>query len=267
MHIILSPHLDDAAFSCGGLIHHLKAAGEAVAVINLFAGIPPAHGPLSPLASALHERMHGVEGVVEVRRREDEEALQLLGVRPVHLDFYDCIYRGIPAQEAWYYPSLEAVFGRVHPDEAGLPDQLLPHVRGFDTGPGVRWYAPLGVGGHVDHQHAFEVARRLSEQGEDIWYYEDFPYADTSVPHPLVSTMPHTLEARIRLLGGSSRTITLAPDALTKHVAAASCYASQLDMMFGSAAEMQRRMVRFFRPSAAANPALRLWQRRVSGNQ
>jgi enoyl reductase-like protein len=39
-HIYISPHLDDAALSCGGLIANQIARGESVQAINIFAGIP-----------------------------------------------------------------------------------------------------------------------------------------------------------------------------------------------------------------------------------
>ncbi len=41
-HIVLSPHLDDAALSCGGFIARMTAAGERVLVVNVCSGIPSA---------------------------------------------------------------------------------------------------------------------------------------------------------------------------------------------------------------------------------
>ncbi|RMD73788.1 MAG: PIG-L family deacetylase, partial [Chloroflexi bacterium] len=34
-HIVLSPHLDDAALSCGGFIARATALGEPVLVVNI----------------------------------------------------------------------------------------------------------------------------------------------------------------------------------------------------------------------------------------
>jgi LmbE family N-acetylglucosaminyl deacetylase len=55
-HIFLSPHLDDAVLSCGGLLAQLTQQGQAVRVINIFAGIPPANRPLSAFARYQHRQ-------------------------------------------------------------------------------------------------------------------------------------------------------------------------------------------------------------------
>jgi LmbE family N-acetylglucosaminyl deacetylase len=39
-HVFLAPHPDDAAFSCGGLIHSIRELGQNVAVVTVFSGGP-----------------------------------------------------------------------------------------------------------------------------------------------------------------------------------------------------------------------------------
>ena len=41
-HVFVSPHPDDAALSCGGLIHSLRELGQNVAVLSVFSGGPDA---------------------------------------------------------------------------------------------------------------------------------------------------------------------------------------------------------------------------------
>jgi len=53
--IYLSPHLDDAALSCGGLLWEQSQAGDEVAVWSICAGDPPP-GRLSPFARSLQAR-------------------------------------------------------------------------------------------------------------------------------------------------------------------------------------------------------------------
>ena len=79
--IFLSPHLDDAVLSCGGMIYQLAQAGQAVQVITIFAGDPPP-GLLSPFAQSLHDRWQA--GSV-ARRSEDIEALTLLGAEAIQV--------------------------------------------------------------------------------------------------------------------------------------------------------------------------------------
>jgi len=83
---VISPHLDDAVFSCGGLI---AAAADPV-VVTVLAGIPdaklevPEWDCAAGFDSVLHAVMH--------RRREDARGLVTLGARPEWLDFLDGQY-------------------------------------------------------------------------------------------------------------------------------------------------------------------------------
>ena len=40
-HLFLSPHYDDAVYSCGGTLASLTTAGENVTVLTVCAGSPP----------------------------------------------------------------------------------------------------------------------------------------------------------------------------------------------------------------------------------
>ena len=87
---ILSPHLDDAVLSCW----HLLAGPGEVAVINVFAGIPPTGAP-----AGWWDRMTGhadAQAVVRARRDEDRAALALAQREAVNLDFLDRQYRPGP---------------------------------------------------------------------------------------------------------------------------------------------------------------------------
>ncbi|MFZ9960453.1 MAG: PIG-L family deacetylase, partial [Candidatus Limnocylindrus sp.] len=46
-HIFISPHPDDAALSCGGLIAHLRELGQNVIIISVFSG----HGDLTRMST------------------------------------------------------------------------------------------------------------------------------------------------------------------------------------------------------------------------
>src|SRR6185295_1884137 len=109
--IYLSPHLDDAVFSCGGMIHRHIRAGGRVVVVTVCTGDPPP-GLLSDFAESLHERWQAQAKapaapaeVVRQRRNEDLDALAALGAQAVHLDVPDCIYRLSPASGRPLYAS------------------------------------------------------------------------------------------------------------------------------------------------------------------
>lgn len=83
---VISPHLDDAVFSCGCLI----AASQAPLVITVFAGVPP-HDTPAPEWDQAAGFTTGSEAV-QARRKEDARALGILGAEPVWLDFLDGQY-------------------------------------------------------------------------------------------------------------------------------------------------------------------------------
>jgi LmbE family N-acetylglucosaminyl deacetylase len=170
-HVYLSPHLDDAVFSCGGLIARQVAAGDTVTVLTICAGDPP-EGQLSDLARALHLTWGVDDSPVKSRREEDRAACARLGASPIHLDIPDAVYRSHPSSEP-VYPSFDDVFGRLHPAESELLDELtrslVDRVSTEDA-----LYVPLGIGRHVDHQLARLAAENLDRS---LRYYRDMPYA------------------------------------------------------------------------------------------
>lgn len=170
--IYLSPHLDDAVYSCGGLIAEQTQAGDQVAIWTVCAG-EPEPDRFSPLAEALHARWETGPQSVAARRREDRQAVARLLAVPRHLDLLDCIYRKHPEAGEFLYPTLEAVFGPLHPVEEGLVDWLAGWLR-EEVPAGAVVVCPLALGGHVDHRLTRAAVERA---GIRPCFYADFPYA------------------------------------------------------------------------------------------
>jgi LmbE family N-acetylglucosaminyl deacetylase len=183
--IYLSPHLDDAVYSCGGLIWQQTRAGDRVEVWTLCAGDPP-DDRYSPFAQELHARWETPQDSVARRRDEDRRACLAVGAAPRYFPVPDCIYRrpgldywNLPqaappaAEQISLYPDREALFGPLHPLEAGLPEQAAQRLAGLVPA-GARLVSPLTLGGHADHRLTRQVAESLSAAP---WYYADYPYA------------------------------------------------------------------------------------------
>jgi LmbE family N-acetylglucosaminyl deacetylase len=166
-HVYLSPHLDDAAVCCGGRIAAQTAAAEPVLVVTLFAGDPGARG--KRLRSALRPLAD-----TATRRREDRAAMTRLGADFLWLDFEDAIFRRPVALQRY------GLLLGARDIEKPLAQDIYRGVEAICRRSGARHlYAPLGVGQHVDHQLAFQVARRLSANADihaDLVFYEDCPY-------------------------------------------------------------------------------------------
>lgn len=168
--IYLSPHLDDAALSAGGLIYEQTQAGIPVEIWTFMCGNPHLK-EYSPLTQAIHKMWNfsDSEEAVRERRKEDMNAAGILGAKAVHFDFLDCIYRRGKNGE-WLYT--EEVFGELHPEDADLPAQIAaaiaPRLQPDDV-----LVAQLSVGSHVDHILVRQAAELL---GRKLIYDIDMPY-------------------------------------------------------------------------------------------
>ena len=261
IHVYLSPHLDDAVLSCGGMIHRQTQAGERVVVVTVCAGDPPP-GPLSALAQTLHERWQTPPGeAVAARRAEDLAALSVLGAQAVHLDVLDCIYRTDPETGRHLYGAETSLFGNVHPSEPTLVRRIATQISALLSGFGRRhFHVPLGLAHHVDHQ----VTRQAAEMAQGVYaYFEDYPYAAREVvaPTPLLAGTPATPGATPppgRVF--SPELVLLSTTNLDAKVRAIAQYVSQISTFWADEAVMAADVRRFAERVGAGNPAERIWR-------
>jgi LmbE family N-acetylglucosaminyl deacetylase len=210
--IYLSPHYDDAAFSCGGTIHRQHRTGRRVTVVTIFAAPPPPHAPLSSLARDLHGHMGCGDDPVPIRRQEDRLAMARLGAESHRLPFQDCIYRGAPDHGNWFYPGMDDVFGPVDPRDEPLVRAIADAAEALCHGiPTPVFYTPLGIGNHVDHQLTHRAGCLLFERGEAVTFYEDYPYTDPAHSSNADKKSPYPLQAAISAMAIRGATEVLSP--------------------------------------------------------
>lgn len=245
-HVYLSPHFDDAVFSCGGAIHQQCQNGQAVLVVTFCAAMPDPGEPLSPLAERFHAWMGHPADVVAARRREDRAALAIVGAEGLWLDFKDCIYRGRSCEHLWHYTSIREVFGRIHPNERTLAEVMAVAVNErVSIGSKTTIYAPLGVGNHVDHQLTHCAAWVLHAQQGRLVLYEDYPYADPDRPHPIdesIASSPASTLAATAATLLAPRFVHLSEADLQAKIDGVRAYRSQLAMLFGEEAAIPSRL-------------------------
>ncbi|GHO67634.1 GlcNAc-PI de-N-acetylase [Ktedonobacter sp. SOSP1-52] len=237
-HIFLSPHYDDVVYSCGGTLGVQLSSGLRPLVITVFGGAPTT-GTLSPFAQQVHrQRGFGgtttVQDIIEIRRKEDAKALDLFPTDYLWLDYQDAIYRGTPT----YYNSDSQLMGSdVHPADAEIERQLLNGLLTLHNRlPDTVWYAPLGVGRHVDHQIVASVADSLAQHGAKVYFYEDFPYV----------TQSGALDARLKELDlPLEPTLVEMSEMLELRIEAAEAYATQTQQNFGGSEQMRQAMTHY----------------------
>ncbi len=235
--VILSPHLDDAALSCGGLLHALRDRVSTL-VVSICCGslrVVNADG-----SSKISTRRGHVSS--RTRRREDIAAMHSVDTDFVHLSFADGIYRRSPltgrliyrnARERWVLPRIEDL---AHVEELYLVLRRLC----LDLGR-ILLLSPMGIGHHVDHQIAAQVAVRMAatNAGAELLFYEDFPY----VADPLMGRGdqddPAQALKRLHLAAGQRLVV---PVDVTAKMALLRHYASQVPALFGDDDGMRTRI-------------------------
>lgn len=167
--VYLSPHLDDAVFSAGGLVYEQSQAGIPVEIWTFMCGYAREED-VSPYAQIIQSQwgFSSAEETTRLRREEDKKAAAILGARTVHFDFLDCIYRR-GANGEWLYWD---VFAPPHPQDAGLPSRIAEAIS-TRLQPDDVLVCQLAVGSHVDHILVRQGAELL---GYPLRYDIDVPY-------------------------------------------------------------------------------------------
>jgi len=174
----------------------------------------------------------GAADIAEIRRIEDERWAYFAEASVVWLDLPDAVYRG--------YEGDDELLGGVRDDDPAPYEALRREILRLEP---QMIYAPLGVGGHVDHQQCREAVLGLLDEGRRwvmpapslagrVAFYEDFPYAwwhDFNGPSDLPAgalDLPRGMTLEARYLD-----IT---DLMDRKAAGLRMYPSQLPRLFDS---------------------------------
>ncbi len=239
--IYLSPHLDDVALSCGGLVKEQTQSGLDVGIWTICAGDPPP-GPLSPFAESLHDRWQSGAEAMVLRRSEDSTACSILGASNRHFPIPDCIYRRVGPDNSPGYSSEESLFGPLHHGESALISKLS-HELSSTLPQHANVVCPLTLGGHVDHV----LTRKAAEKtGRYLWYYEDYPYVEKDPDYFL----------NLRQAGWESQVFEVSKLGLTAWEAAVAAHASQISTFWADLDSMKKAI----RKKYKLENGIRLWR-------
>jgi LmbE family N-acetylglucosaminyl deacetylase len=147
--VAISPHLDDAVFSCGALI-----ASHATRVVTIAAGIPAEEVPAGHF-----DTMAGFKtaaDAIRARRVEDVQAAAVLGAEMLHGDCPEDQYDSRPGRSKRVGAAVRRAF-----EGMGRGDVAL---------------GPLGLR-HPDHELVGRAFREEAARvGIAAWLYEELPY-------------------------------------------------------------------------------------------
>lgn len=238
--IYISPHLDDAILSAGGLIYEQTKAGTPVEIWTIMCGFPQ-DTELSMFAQTMHYLWGttSAEGTIRVRRAEDAKAAEIVAAKAVHFDFLDCLYRRGKDGE-WLYSD---VFVPPQEDDTDIPRQIAETVNSHILQDDVL-VCPLTLGSHVDH---VLVRQALEMLHHPLLYYADIPYL---LKYP-ESLSPNTA-------GMKENVYLVTETGLKAWMEAVNAYSSQLTTLLDSPEGLQEAIRRY----CEKQRGIRLWSRR-----
>lgn len=214
--LAISPHLDDAVFSAGGLLARLTRAGWRVVVATVFtASVPNPEG--FALACQLDKGLSPEVDYMALRREEDAAACAILGVEPIWLPFQEAPHRGYDSAPALFEGLREDddIVDRIAPAITRLAEQIAPNIL----------LGPQAIGAHADHVAVFSAGVRCALP-MSLWV--DFPYSTRAAPR----RSPFEKE----LAACPTQVASLSSNEVAAKVGAATAYASQLNFQFGDLA-------------------------------
>jgi LmbE family N-acetylglucosaminyl deacetylase len=181
VHLVVSPHPDDAIWSLGGRIAAWRQAGASCAVVTVFdgAGTTPAEGWRAIADPA-------------ARVAEDRAALAVLSCERVSLGLPDAALRTSDTSGGYRYAHPHRLFGPPHAEDEALVGLIAERLRSLLTDATIV-HGPLGAGRHVDHRLTRLAVESL--EGVETCWYEEFPYPLRAADHRGLIPRVEALEA------------------------------------------------------------------------
>ncbi len=187
MILCLSPHLDDAALSCGAQLWQYAREGQSVHILNIFSATDQTEGSARFLG-------YRASALATERQREEQAAMTKLGVASESLDWLDAPFRN--RRYRAYHQLFAPLSKREQPLVEALRSELETRCQALQPR---LILAPLASGGHIDHQIVHQAAHRLTVNWP-VAFYEDMPYslAPWALLRRLGPQNPHPDWSRIR---------------------------------------------------------------------
>ena len=223
--LVLSPHLDDAAFSVGPLIAG-ATADRPVTVATAFAG-SVARPRGFALACQTDKGLPADADYMALRRREDLEWAERLGATTIHGSLREAPHRG--------YDSAAALFSGIHSADfvgTALENWLSRIVAELEP---ELVFLPLGIGSHVDHVWLRQAAETALSHRVPLVYYGDQPYCAKRQQSPMDTRLPHANDL-------AAYSVTPDAAAVREALSASEAYRTQIPFQFGTCRQMRHQL-------------------------
>jgi LmbE family N-acetylglucosaminyl deacetylase len=160
--LLLAPHCDDIAYSLAGRLLSGAESGARLQLLTIFS-----ESRFAPYAPGVTSQAQ----VSALRHAEESRFCAALHLEHARLGLAEAPLRGYPDLDSLF---IDSDLPLEDPMVACLEQRLRQHIE--DDAP-ARVFAPLGVGGHVDHRVTRAAAQRVFGNACALFFYEDLPYA------------------------------------------------------------------------------------------
>lgn len=229
--LFISPHLDDAAFSCGGTFAKLSDDGWQTILCTVFTE-SVANPKNFALACQLDKNLSADVDYMKLRRAEDKAAAEILNASTnLHLDFLEAPHRGYNSAAELFagVKTGDEVWRTIAEKFKALDEFYRPELV----------FAPQGLGSHVDHLQTIRAATKVFPAEKTLWY-RDTPYAirqPDAFPSDLLSAELFPIFSEINAR-------------LSQKINACAAYASQINFQFGGFNQLKSTLEEFHRSEA-----------------
>ena len=165
--VFISPHLDDVVYSCSQMIRNLKESNHKILVITIFTQYPE------------HNDNIFLNG--SLRKKEDKEALEGLGVDLLYLDYPELMIRDELKDYTVFRQIVEPIRTLCHLKRSNVISDLIGQDLQdlIDKNDNIKQlYFPAAIGYHPDHILTFRACYNLKKKGLELLIYQDFPYCN-----------------------------------------------------------------------------------------
>lgn len=184
----VSPHLDDAAFSAGGLIYYLSDKVDII-VINVFTNSGDGKNTLSAKAYLEQCQVGDPKRLFDHRIAEDYRALTKIDVRIHNLDYTDALWREIKHPGVIrkligkFIPELNRLYptyrfnvisGKFAKEDEKFIYEIGNKIKSIIKDENVKIFCPIGFGNHVDHILVRDICHEFFD--DRLVYWSDIPY-------------------------------------------------------------------------------------------
>ncbi len=180
--LFISPHLDDAVYSCSQLIRYMKN-NNRILVVSIF--------------TQYNNKNKNVFTNGEKRFQEDKDAMESIGIDKLYLNYPELMIRNNMNDYSLYNQIIEPIKTLFHCKN----DNYLTYSINYDIQNIIdehnieEVYFPAGIGFHPDHILTYRSCYNL--KNVKLLVYEDFPYCINNIYRflriPFINVKPHSI--------------------------------------------------------------------------